>query len=84
MVKLLIVSVTYDTPQNRLSDIITHMTLYTINNVVRNDHQLHTNSEHIYDLSRKRKKEPLYRQKYIYIYIGIRKHVSNLGVALQE
>ena len=31
MMKLLINSVTLHTPQNRVSDIITHVTLYTIN-----------------------------------------------------
>ena len=47
MVKLLIVSVTDDPPQNRSSDITTHVTLNTINGVVKKDHQLHTKFEHI-------------------------------------
>ena len=32
--KLLIISVTWDTPQNRVSDTITHVALNTINGIV--------------------------------------------------
>jgi hypothetical protein len=37
MVQLLIFNVTYHTPQNRVSDIITHVTLNTISNALREE-----------------------------------------------
>ena len=36
IMKILIISVTYHTPQNRVSDTSMHVTLNTINNVVLN------------------------------------------------
>ena len=38
LVKLLVISVTYNTPQNRVSDTITHVTLNTIDDSVPLSH----------------------------------------------
>ena len=35
MVELFIINVTYHLPQTRVSDIVTHVTLYTLNNVLQ-------------------------------------------------
>ena len=43
MLKLLIISVTWHTPQNKVSDTITHVTLNTIKDVDTNDCLLFTN-----------------------------------------